>query len=648
MDELKQLQLEKEQNILKTANIQETSQIMSDPVQLPMDMQQDMNLNANHIQVEENLQQLEVEEDLELLTDAQREAAIEKAYEEHKKGTKLNALDKKGKRAKNMKKKAEYRKKAKAFQPPQPTNLGKLIDEAGPIDARTIDDEAGQLETAIKALKIQNDEAFSKNLESNFEVLTLLDQVKADFCKAVNAMAIQNLNSSRSEYIRTAIAMGEQVKKYMIAQQQLMQNPYYTMLAKKDVAGLSNEELEKKAKTVEAANPTLADYYRKLLNVRNCGFERAKGMDAAYRNASNQVTENKDNIDALLETGKIAEQQYRQEKKRKNKENKLAERAKKAEQAKLLREQKANDAKFQKNKQKFYDHYHAKYAKVEESNRELEKLDPKISEYKILSSFDVWEQIQKNPTNDMNTDEYHQIYGHNFQYSGLRPDSAYIKTSNASIINQYIRNHEAGLEAKRNEYAKTIQDETEIQKKLEEWEEEIQDTIALLKQNAKHDSIPQKCRLYRMCGDYVLKNLGLDPEANFKDNKQLLVDQLNKMQGTVFKEGNFSSTGYRGDGDYFGVLDSPIMLTILCEEGQKCFITGNQRETEIIFDKPEFEIVKAELADKDHAKKIPISSGSLKQTDYGIDFSSEKTAEFKGGIHLVVRLKRSDGDDPNA
>ena len=247
----------------------------------------------------------------------------------------------------------------------------------------------------------------------------------------------------------------------------------------------------------------------------------------------------------------------------------------------------------------------------------------------------------------MNTDEYTQIYGHNFQFTGTRISSAYIKTGNAAIINQYIRDRQAGLEAKRKEFAKYIKEEDKLQKKLEEWEEEIKDTIALLKQNAKHDSIPQKCRLYRMCGDYVLKNLGLDP-ANFKDNKQLLVDQLNQKQGTVFKEANFSSTGYRGDGDYFGVLDSPIMLTILCEKGQKCFITANQRETEIIFDKPEFEIVKAELADEDHAKKIPLSSNSLKKKKYGIDYSTETTAEFKGGIHLVVRLRRSDGDDPNA
>ncbi len=648
MDEFKNLELEKNKNILETANMEDTAQLMSGPVQDSLNIQQNKDLNSNHIQVEKNLQRLEVEEDLELLTDAQREKAIEKAYEEHKKGTKLNALDKKGKRAKNMKKKVEYRKKAKSFQPPEPENLGKLIDEAKHIDAATMQDEAFELEATIRTLKIKNDAEFSNNLEANFKVLAMLDKVKADFCKAVSTSEIQSINSNRGELIRTAIAMGEQVKKYLIAQQQLMQNPYYTMLAKKDVAGLSNEDLEKKAKTVESTNPTLADYYRKVLNVRNSGFERAKGMDAAYANAVKQVTTNKDNVEALLETGKTEAQQYRQEKLKKKKENKFAERAKKAEEAKRIREEKEKNSKFQETKKQFQDHYRAKYKDVEASNREIEKLDPQISEYKILNSYDVWEQIEKNPTNDMNTDEFHQIYGHNFQHTFKRSDTAYVKTGNAAIINQYIRNREEGLAAKRKEYEKHIHDETELQKKLEEWEEEIQDTIALLKQNAKHDSIPQKCRLFRMCGDYVLKNLGLDPEKHFKDNKQLLVNQLNKMQGTTFKEKNFSSTGYRGDGDYFGVLDSPIMLTILCEKGQKCFITANQRETEIIFDKPEFEIVKAELADKDHAKKIPLSSNSLKQTDYGVNYTSEKTAEFKGGIHLVVRLKRSDGDDPNA
>lgn len=629
MDEFEVLQTENEQSILQTANIQDKPQIMSDSMQHPLNRQQDMILDANHIQVEKNLQQLEVEKDLEHLTDAQREEAIEKAYEEHKNGTKLNALDKKGKRAKNMKKKAGYRKKAKSFKLPEPTNLHKLIAEAKPVDVETLIEEANILQAAFSNLKIKNDEAFSNNLESNFEVLAALDKLKANFAKAVRKNIIQSRGSFHSENVRRTIAMGEQVKKYMIAQQQLMQNPYYTMLAKKDVAGLSNEELVKKANAVEKANPTLAGYYRSVLAVRESGFERKKGMDVAYDNAAKQVAANKDDIDELVRI------------------DKFEERAIKGEEARLEREKKAKDRDFQTKKKNFYKYYHPLYKKVEDSNREIENQDPEISEYKILSSYDVYEEIQKNPANDMNTDEYQQLYGHNFQYTHSRIDTAYIKTGNGALINLYIRDRKAGLEAKRKIYAKRIKDEKKLQKKLEEWEEGIKDTIALLKQNAKHDSIPQKCRLYRMCGDYVLQSLGLDPEAH-KDDKQALVDQLNKMQGMTFKEKNFSSTGYRGDGDYFGVLKSPIMLTILCEKGQKCFITANQRETEIIFDKPEFEIVKAELADKNHPKKIPLSSRKLEHGEHGIDFSSEGTEHYQGGINLVVRLKRSDGDDPNA
>lgn len=648
MDEFEQLQIEKEQSSLKKSNIQEQTQIMSGSMQQPLNMQQDMLLDANHIQVEKNLQQLEDEVNLELLTDAQREKNIEKAYEAHKKGTKLNTLDKKGKRAKSMKKKVEYRKKAKAFKLPKPTNLGKLIDEAGFIDPASVVNEARTLESIIKSLKIKDDEAFSSNLESNFKMFNWLDRVKAVYCKAVSVKIIRDLNVKDSKRIRTVIAMGEQVKKYMIAQQQLMQNPYYTMLAKKDVAGLSGEELVKKANAVKAVNPTLAEYYLKVLEVRNSGFERAKGMSVAYKNASKLVDKNKDNIDVLLESGKTKLQQYRKERIKKKNEKKFAERVKKAEEAKRKREEKEKDPEFQEIKKQFADEYRPKYKMVEESNRKLENLDPEISEYKILNSYDLWEQIQKNPANDMNTDEYEQIYGNNFQYLGTRSDSAYVKTGNAFILNMYIRNREEGLLEKRKWYARFIPDEMEIEKRLEEWEDEIKDTIALLKQNTKRDSIPQKCRLFRMCGDYVLKNLGLDTAKYLKNNKQELVNQLNKLQGMTFKEKNFSSTAYRGDGDYDGVLKQPVMLTILCEKGQKCFITANQREAEIIFDKPEFEIVKAELADENHPKRIPLSSGALVHNNYGIDFSSETTSEYTGGINLVVRLKRSDGDDPNA
>ena len=177
---------EKNKVILETRNLQDTTQTMTGPVQQPLDMQQDQNLNANHIQVEENLQKLEVEQNLELLTDAEREMAIEKAYEEHKKGTQLAALDKKSKRAKNMKKKVEYWKKSKSFKPPEPENLGKLISEAGDVSDYSMEDGAAILEAEIRALKIKNDKAFSDNMESNFAILAKLDKFKAEFCKAVN------------------------------------------------------------------------------------------------------------------------------------------------------------------------------------------------------------------------------------------------------------------------------------------------------------------------------------------------------------------------------------------------------------------------------------------------------------------------------
>ena len=193
-------------------------------------------------------------------------------------------------------------------------------------------------------------------------------------------------------HVRNAIAMGEQVKKYMIAQQQLMQNPYYTMLAKKDVAGLSNEELEKKANTVQ--NPVLADYYRKVLNVRNSGFERSKGMDAAYANAAKLVEDGKDNVEELLKTGKKAVEQ----KQKKDNEDKFVKRARMAEEARIKREANKKDAKVQATIKKYREAHITEYnKKVEEQNREIEAQDPEFAEYKILNSYDVWEKIQENP-----------------------------------------------------------------------------------------------------------------------------------------------------------------------------------------------------------------------------------------------------------
>ena len=50
MDEFRLLEAEKEQSILTMANVQDATQIMSGPIQQPLDMQQDINLNANQIQ----------------------------------------------------------------------------------------------------------------------------------------------------------------------------------------------------------------------------------------------------------------------------------------------------------------------------------------------------------------------------------------------------------------------------------------------------------------------------------------------------------------------------------------------------------------------------------------------------------------------
>lgn len=292
------------------------------------------------------------------------------------------------------------------------------------------------------------------------------------------------------------------------------------------------------------------------------------------------------------------------------------------------------------------------------------RLADTYDQYKELSTDDVFamsEQSEYNTNPAYRNIVYGSFAGKN---SWIGATYGYVSTPSAHLINTYMR-----IEARKarllspEERAKVEEDERKLKDEIvtdmqfmsydehmdslvdpdeiyEYWKTKIATTMQHMDFATRDNVLRQDAKLYRMVdGDILNWGFGLDPDALKQMGKSGIVDALNMQAGTEFREPGYMSTGWSVD-ELFA--DRPVMLTVLADAGQRCYVTKNFREGEIVFGKNTRYVFMGAInheTDKKQLKKT--------RRDTPDDAKSATEMESKddvtfSGIELIVKLVNDD------
>ena len=262
---------------------------------------------------------------------------------------------------------------------------------------------------------------------------------------------------------------------------------------------------------------------------------------------------------------------------------------------------------------------HREMLQNKKTNKELLKDDP-YREYGYMSDFDF---LKYSRNNVGFTDKRNK----RLIMTSKDGTIGYLHTQNSSFINSYLR-------------TKKVPDDV---KDVRGWENNAKKTIKALKLATKDNTLEKKTRLTRMMNvdffknvlkiDSQLLNINInDGDAVNKKKYEKIVNKAQKYIGTKITDKAFLSTGTKMDMPF---KDRPVMMTLLCEEGQKCFVTSNKSETEVILP-PGTEYTIVEI--KSHgmqAKKIPTTH---------TEKLDQMVQDYKG-IEVIVKVIPKDIPD---
>ncbi len=288
--------------------------------------------------------------------------------------------------------------------------------------------------------------------------------------------------------------------------------------------------------------------------------------------------------------------------------------------------------------------------------------DQYTAKYKVMDTATAQRIALKNPINDVNSKEFKTLYGRYNVWDHDKdkldnidnPDKklGYIShNSGCTSINEYLRakygkNPETEIRQVYEKYRDKYEDTADRGKwadTFEKWKEEMERTIPVIEKAANSDRLPQDTRIFRMVDEQFLQ-YGLELDKNMKLTDRTtpgsmddLVRAINERAGKVIKDKGFMSSGYKPSAVFMNKC--PIMLTILCEKGQKCFMTRNVPFAELDFNRDSRYMVLGARAYGDEGLTVPLS---------GFDEAVQKKgAKFTGhfhGLEIVVKMLKDDED----
>lgn len=217
-------------------------------------------------------------------------------------------------------------------------------------------------------------------------------------------------------------------------------------------------------------------------------------------------------------------------------------------------------------------------------------------------------------------------------------EHGYIKTAASSDINKYARDVAA---------RKNNGDRTETTK-MDEQSKTLR-TMSILDDATREQAIPRKARLHRMVnfpflqgamGIDVSKTAAVNPNSSNGSTVSLntnLVSAINQQAGRVLTDTGYMSVGYLMDVQ-FG--NSPVMLTLLADEGTPAMFTQNTAESELVLPRGTSYML---LGAKLHAG----SGGAFNMPGSHMDPSQVENAEQVGayqykGLEIIAKIIKQD------
>ncbi|MCR5055143.1 MAG: ADP-ribosyltransferase [Lachnospiraceae bacterium] len=293
-------------------------------------------------------------------------------------------------------------------------------------------------------------------------------------------------------------------------------------------------------------------------------------------------------------------------------------------------------------------------------------------QYHELSSDAIFTMSEQNSYNTDKTyrEIVYSVYSGEFCEPGC--PFGYISTPNGAVVNKYVRLLQdrqkardmefsdpagaAALMAKLDEKEKALNAEIydtmvlldydgeaeiyDVDQVVSAWKTKVKETVKHMDAATKENRLTQNTRLYRMVDKDILNwGFGLDPNVTKDMPKESLVDSLNQQAGTELQEAGYMSTGWSVDEQF---SDRPVMLTILADEGQRCFVTKNFKEGEIIFGRNTRYVFMGAVNHETDKKKVKQTRRDTPDDAAGgKDLESKDEGTFSG-IELIVKIVRDD------
>ncbi|MBR3306351.1 MAG: hypothetical protein IKI75_03730 [Lachnospiraceae bacterium] len=190
----------------------------------------------------------------------------------------------------------------------------------------------------------------------------------------------------------------------------------------------------------------------------------------------------------------------------------------------------------------------------------------------------------------------------------------YIQTSNSSVINQYMREKNFGSISY-----------------------DSHKTVGMLDQATKETKLPHKSRFFRMVNlSFVTGALGIAVDFQKGITPEQLA-QINTMSGKIITDAGYMSVGYQIDSQF---ADSPVMLTLLCDEGTPVMVTDNFAESELVFPRNTSYMILGVIPHNDQdSHKLVIGSNIQPQNKDAPQFN----VSFNG-VEIICKVQNSKGN----
>lgn len=131
----------------------------------------------------------------------------------------------------------------------------------------------------IAGFEYKNDTEFVDRIQDNYRWIQKVDTLRAYCNQAKTEGLVQQLGAA----LEARLKFFEEMKADYDARIDMMNSPYYALLANADISGLSDDALARKATEAEGTNPELASFLKNYRTLKNRGAFFGKGKNAAAR-----------------------------------------------------------------------------------------------------------------------------------------------------------------------------------------------------------------------------------------------------------------------------------------------------------------------------------------------------------------------------